>query len=121
MTRSMLSYASLPKLFWRYAIQTMTYILNVVPSKSIAKTPLELWSSQKPSLRHIRICGCPIYVLKGKTKKLEPSSKVCFFVGYAKGIKGGVFYNSRDNKVFILTNATFLENNYMTYLNLKER
>ena len=35
------------------------------------------------------------------------------FVGYAKGTRGDVFYNSRDNKVFVLTNTTFLENNYI--------
>ena len=52
-------------------------------------------------------------MLKGKTGKLETHSKVCFFVGYAKGTRGGMFYNSQDNKVFVSTKATFLENNYM--------
>ena len=113
MIRSMLSYSSLPKSFWGYAIQTATYILNVVPSKSVPRTPLELWSGNKPSLSHFRIWGCPAYVLMGKTTKLEMRSEVCFFVGYAKGTRGGVFYNPRDNKVFVLTNATFLESNYM--------
>ena len=115
MTRSMLSYSSLLKSFWGYAIQRTTYILNVVPSKFIPKTPLELWSFRKPSLKYIRIWGCPVHMLKGNTGKLEPHSKVCFFVGYAEGTRGGAFYNSRDNNVFLSTNATFLENSYMTY------
>ena len=55
MVRSMMSYSSLPLSFWGYALQTTVYILNVVPSKSIRHTPLELWSGRKPSLRHIRI------------------------------------------------------------------
>ena len=50
----------------------------------------------------------------GKTGKLEMCSEVCLFVGYAKGTRGGMFYNPRDNKVFVSTNDTFLENNYMT-------
>ena len=70
MVRSMMSYSSLPQIFWGYALQTAIYILNVVPSKSVPKTPLELWNGQKPVLHHFRIWGCPAHVLKGKTGKL---------------------------------------------------
>ena len=38
MMRSMLSNASLPKLFWGYALQTAIYLINRIPSKSIPKT-----------------------------------------------------------------------------------
>ena len=94
MMRSMMSYFSLLTSFWGYALQTVVYILNMVPSKSIPNTPLELWNGRKPSLRHIRI-------LKGKTGKLEPRSEVCMFVGYPKGTRGGMFYSYQDNKVFV--------------------
>ena len=114
MVRSMMSYSSLPYSFWGYALQTAVYILNVVPSKSIQKTPLELWNGRKPSLSHFRIWGCPAHVLKGKTGKLEPRTELCLFVGYPKGTRGGLFYSSKDKKVFVSTNATFLENDYMT-------
>ena len=50
MMRSMFSYSSLPSSFWGYALQTAMYILNVVPSKSVPKTPLELWNGCKASL-----------------------------------------------------------------------
>ena len=53
--RSMMSYSTLLILFWGYALQTVLDILNVVPSKAILKTPLELWCGRKPSLRHYRI------------------------------------------------------------------
>ena len=119
MVRSMMSYSSLPLSFWGYALQTAVYILNVVPSKSIQQTPLELWSGRKPSLRHIRIWGCTAHVLKGKTGKLEPRTEVCLFVGYPKGTRGGLFYSPQDKKVFVSTNATFLENDYMA--NFKPR
>ena len=39
MVRSMLSYSSLPESFWGYALETAAYILNLVPSKSVSKTP----------------------------------------------------------------------------------
>ena len=119
MVRSMMSYSSLPLSFWGYTLQTEVYILNVVPSKSIQHTPLELWSGLKPSLRHIRIWGCTTHVLKGKTGKLEPRTEVCLFVGYHKGTRGGLFYSPQDKKVFVSTNATFLENDYMA--NFKPR
>ncbi|XP_075499086.1 uncharacterized protein LOC142537461 [Primulina tabacum] len=113
MMRSMLSYSSLPNSFWGYALDTPVYILNIVPSKSISKTPLELCNGHKLSLRHIRIWGCPANVLRGKTGKLEPRSEVCIFVGYPKGTRGGLFYNATENKVFLSTNATFLEHKYI--------
>ena len=113
MMRSMFSYSSLPSSFWGYALQTAMYILNVVPSKSIPKTPLELWSGRKVSLRHFRIWGCPAHVLKNKTNKLESCSQVCLFVGYPKETRGGYFYSPKDNKVLVSTNATFLEEDYM--------
>ena len=36
-----------------------------------------------------------------------------FFVRYPKGTVGGLFYSHKDNKVFVSTNAKFLENDYM--------
>ena len=51
--------------------------------------------------------------MKGKTRKLEPRTEVCLFVGYPKGTRGGLFYSPQDKKVFVSTNATFLENDYM--------
>ena len=119
MVRSMMSYSSLPISFWGYSLQTAVYILNVVPSKSIRKTPLELLNGHKPSLRHFCISGCPSHVLKGKTGKLEPHTEVCMFVGYPKATRGGLFYSPSDKKVFVSTNATFLEDDYMT--NFKPR
>ena len=101
MVRSMMSYSSLPISFWGYSLRTGVYILNVVPSKSIQKTPLELWNGHKPSLRHFHIWGCPVHVLKGKTGKLEPRTEVCMFVGYPKGIRGGLFYSPLNKKVFV--------------------
>ena len=89
------------------------YLLNLVTSKSIPKTPIELWIGCKPSIRHLHIWGCPAHVLKGKSDKLQSKTEVVFFVGCPKGIVGGLFYSLKDNKVFVSINAKFLENNYM--------
>ena len=71
MVRSMLSYSSLIVLVWGYDLETIIYLLNRVPSKSIPKTPYEILKWVKHVLNHIRIWGCPTYVLKGKMTKLE--------------------------------------------------
>ncbi|KAK0580852.1 hypothetical protein LWI29_007090 [Acer saccharum] len=113
MVRSMLSYSTLPISFWGYALQTAIYILNDVPSKSIPKTPHELWTGRRPSLQHLRIFGCPAHVLKGKTEKMESRSETCIFVGYPKETRGYYFYSPSDLKVFVSTNAKFLEKDYM--------
>ena len=64
MVRSMLSYSSLPISFWGYALEIATYLLNLIPSKSVSKTPTELWNGRKPSLNHIRIWGASVHVLR---------------------------------------------------------
>ena len=121
MVRSMLSYSTLPISFWGYALNTAMYLLNLVPSKYVPKTPIELWIERKPCMRYLHIWGCLAHVLKGKLDKLQSKTKVVFFVGYPKGIVRGLFYSHKDNKVFVSTNAKFLENDYMNDFTLKSR
>ena len=109
----MMSYGSLPSNFWGYALETAQYILNQVPSKVVPTTPKELWTGWKPSLGHVRIWGSPTHVLKQDPSKLETGTDVCLFVGYPKGTKGYMFYDPKDQKVFVSTNARFLEEDYM--------
>ena len=63
MVRSMMSFAQLPDPFQGYAVETATYILNMVPIKSVSETPYELWKDRKGSLRHFRIQRCPAHNL----------------------------------------------------------
>ena len=44
---------------------------------------------------------------------VEPKTDVCFFVGYPRGTKGGLFYNPKSQRVFVSTNARFLEEDYV--------
>ncbi|TYK02509.1 gag/pol protein [Cucumis melo var. makuwa] len=94
-------------------VKTAVHILNNVPSKSVSETPFELWRGRKPSLSHFRIWGCPAHVLVTNPKKLEPRSRLCQFVGYPKETRGGLFFDPQENRVFVSTNATFLEEDHM--------
>ena len=62
MVRSMTSVSNLPPNMWSEALKTAVYILNRVPSKSVPKTPFELWNGWKPNLIHVHIWGCQIEV-----------------------------------------------------------
>ena len=64
-------------------------------------------------MRYLHIWGCPVHVLKRKFDKLEAKTEVCMFLGYSKETKGYLFYNHKDNKVFVSTHAKFLEDDYM--------
>ncbi|MCE8502524.1 DDE-type integrase/transposase/recombinase, partial [Latilactobacillus sakei] len=109
MVRSMLSHSDLHVSFWGYALETAVYLLNRVPTKSVPKTPFELWTGKKPSVRHLKVWGCPAHVRKQSMDKLESRTNRCLFVGYPKGTIGYYFYNKDEQKVFISRNAVFLE------------
>ena len=69
-----MSFSTLPLSFWGYTLETATYILNVVPSKSVPKIPMEMWTCQKLNLSHICLWDCPAYVLKQSSDKLDAKS-----------------------------------------------
>ncbi|KAI3700995.1 hypothetical protein L2E82_45636 [Cichorium intybus] len=50
MVRFMMSRASLPIHFWGYVLETTAHILNLVPTKKVAKTPHEMWTGKLPSI-----------------------------------------------------------------------
>ena len=100
---------------------TATYLLNLIPSKSVSKTPTELWNGRKPSLNHIRIWGAPTHVLRNEPHKLESCTEVCLFIGYPKGTRGGLFYSSSEKKVIVSTNAKFFEEDYVNNFKPKSK
>ncbi|KAM1999944.1 hypothetical protein ACFX16_007308 [Malus domestica] len=113
MVRSMMSSADLPISFWGYALHTAAYLLNAVPSKSVPQTPYEIWYGKKPSLKHLKIWGCPAYVKKQDAGKLEARSVKCYFVGYPKQTYGYEFYHPDDQKVFVARTAIFMEDEFV--------
>ena len=48
--RSMISLTNLPLSFWGYALETASFTLNRPLSKSVERTPYELWFGKKPKL-----------------------------------------------------------------------
>ncbi|RVW93925.1 Retrovirus-related Pol polyprotein from transposon TNT 1-94 [Vitis vinifera] len=113
MVRSMMSYSSVPISLWGEALKTAMYILNRVPSKAVPKTPFELWTGRKPSLRHIHIWGCPAEarIYNPHEKKLDSRTISGYFIGYPDKSKGYRFYCPNHSVRIVETgNARFLEN-----------
>jgi transposase InsO family protein len=111
MVRSMISHSSLPESLWGEALKTAVYILNRVPSKAVTKTPYELWTGKKPSIRHMHVWGCPAEArpYKPHEGKLDARTVSCYFVGYAERSRGYKFYNPISRTIFETGNARFLE------------
>ncbi|RVW88887.1 Retrovirus-related Pol polyprotein from transposon TNT 1-94 [Vitis vinifera] len=95
MVRSMISHSTLPEKLWGEALKTAAYILNRVPTKAAAKTPYELWTGRKPSLKHFHIWGCPAEArpYKPHEKKLDSKTVSSYFIGYAERSRGFKFYD----------------------------
>ncbi|KAK3040692.1 hypothetical protein RJ639_028388 [Escallonia herrerae] len=94
MVRSMICQNTLPEFLWVEALKTAVHILNRVPSKSVPKTPFELWAQRKLSLEYFHVWGClaEAKVYNPHTKKLDPKTISCHFIGYPERSKGFRFY-----------------------------
>ena len=111
MVRSMVSHSSLPKSLWGEALKTVVYILNRVQSKVVNRTPYELWTDKKSSIKHLHIWGCPIEArpYRPHERKLDSRTISCYFVGYVERSRGYKFYDPTLRLIFETGNARFLE------------
>jgi hypothetical protein len=112
MVRSMLSYSTLPISLWMEALKTVVHILNRVPSKSVPKTPYEMWTGRKPTLNYLHVWGCPAEakLFNPSIGKLDPKTVSCHFIGYPNKSKGFCFYcPDRYIKIVETRYAVFLE------------
>ena len=108
MVRSMMSKSDLPLSFWGYALETAAFTLNRVPSKSVDKTPHEMWTGKSRSLSFLKIWGCEAFVKRLMSDKLTPKSDKCIFVGYPRETLVYSVYNREENKVFVARKGVFL-------------
>ena len=112
MVRSMISYSTLPISLWMEVLKTTIHILNRVPSKSVPKTPYELWTKKEPSLNYLCVWGCPTEakVFNTNIRKLDSKTVSCHFIVYLEKSKGYRFYcPSRQTKFIETRHAIFLE------------
>jgi hypothetical protein len=112
MVRSMISYSTLPVSLWMEALKTAIHILNRVPSKSVLKTPYEMWTGRVPSVNHLRVWGslAEVKVFNLTIAKLYPKIVSCHFISYPERSKGFRFYcPDRFTKFVEMRHAVILE------------
>jgi hypothetical protein len=112
MVRSMLSYSTLPISLWMEALKTTVHILNRVLSKSVPKTPYEMWTSRKLTLNYLHVWGCSaeVRIFNPSIGKLDPKTVICHFIGYPNKSKGFRFYcPDRYTKMVETRHVIFLE------------
>ncbi|GKA93522.1 retrotransposon protein, putative, ty1-copia subclass [Tanacetum coccineum] len=64
---------------------------------------------KRPSLGHIKIWGCEVFVTREAQDKLEARSEKYLFIGYLEESFGYLFYQPKDNVVFVARRGVFLE------------
>ena len=111
MVSSMICHSTLPESLWGEALKTAAYILNRVPTKATAKTPYELWTGRKPSLKHLHVWGCPAEArpYRPNERKLDPKTVSSYFIGYSERSRGYKFYDPKLKTIFETGTATFFE------------
>ena len=91
---------------------TACYLVNRSSTLAlVGKTPMEVWSGKKPSIRHLRVFCCEAYahVPKEKRSKLENKTVECIFIRYSAGVKGYKLWDPVTSKVLYSRNVIFRE------------
>lgn len=104
--------ASLPAKFWTYAFKTTVHLINRLPSPvTHMKCPFQLLFHEIPNNNKLCVFGCLCFPwLKPYTsKKLEPRSFPCLFLGYNSQHSAYIFLELGTEKIYISRDVHFLE------------
>jgi hypothetical protein len=112
---SLLFQASISPIFWVVVLGTSTYLLNILPTKTLDfQTPHFVLLGKPPSYEHFRVFGCKCYpnLTATTTHKLCPRSSLCVFLGYSLHHKGYLCLERPSNRLIISRHVVFEENSF---------
>jgi hypothetical protein len=101
LVKAMMNDQNLSMFLWEEVAMTVVYVQNRSPHRILKNMTLEeAFSRKNPSVEHLRIFGCHVYihVPKDKIKKLEPSGREEYSlvtVNHQKRIESMVQVNRR--------------------------
>lgn len=110
--RTLLHHASIPPSYWPHAFHTAVYLINRLPSSTLANSsPYFMLFGQVPSYTSLHQFGCLCYPwLRPYThSKLEPRSRPCVFLGYDISHHAYSCLDPASNKIFISRHVRFIE------------
>jgi len=107
--RTLMAHASVPIKYWSAAFRTAVFLINRLPSSAIKyKSPHELVFGSSPSLDFLRVFGCSLLSLFGRSK-LDYKSVCCVFIGYSANHKGYYCLEPHSGRLFISRHVKFNE------------
>ncbi|CAN1268353.1 Retrovirus-related Pol polyprotein from transposon TNT 1-94 [Linum perenne] len=111
--RALLFQASLPTIFWGYAVLHATHLINRLPTPILTnKSPFEILTTKPAAYDHLRVFGCLVYstVLLPSRLKLDSRASTCVFLGFPATTKGYFLYDLQSNQITISRDVVFHEN-----------
>lgn len=83
--RTMLIQGEVPKMFWKEAVSTTVYTLNMVlVKKGNNKTPYELWNDKIPNVGYLKNFGSKCFIKRDDvTGKFDAKCDEGIFLGYS--------------------------------------
>ncbi|GKC31900.1 retrovirus-related pol polyprotein from transposon TNT 1-94, partial [Tanacetum coccineum] len=108
--RTMLIFSKASMFLWEEAVATACYTQNrsLIHTRH-NKTPYELVHDKKPDLTFFRVFGALCYPTNDSLGKLQPTSDIGIFVGYAPSKKGYRIYNKRTRRIMETIHIQFDE------------
>jgi hypothetical protein len=109
---SMLKAKGLLGWFWGEVVNTIVYVLNRCPTKSVdGMTLFEAWHKRKPAVHHLRTFGCIVYVrnMTPHLKKPKDHGRKMIFVSYESSSKAYHAYNPIMKRVHVTRDMVFDE------------
>jgi len=113
--RSLLFQGSVPPRCWAVTLTTATYLLNILPTKTLNfSTPHLTLFGTPPSYDHLSVFGCKCYPNLSATvaNKLSPRSALCVFLGYSPYHKGYICLDRHTNRTIISRHVLFEESSF---------
>jgi transposase InsO family protein len=115
--RSMCLQAKTPKSMWTEAINTAAFLANRCPTQSRPNmTPFQLLLAKRPSLDHLRVFGCRVYILQKDKELTKWASRASegIFLGYDDHTKGFRCWIPSQHKLIISRNVRFDESSILS-------
>lgn len=107
--KAILKDSGLGNQFWVEALFCFVYVWNRVCHSKQKSTPFELYGGQKPSVKHLKPFGTPVYlgIPKQLRRKLDMRAKKGILVGYAQRTRGYRIWLPEERKIVESINVTF--------------
>ncbi|MBW0478652.1 hypothetical protein O181_018367 [Austropuccinia psidii MF-1] len=114
--RCLLLTSNLPRSYWAKAVNTASFLSNIVPTPSRDNlSPFSLWSSKPSRIKRLKTFGCKDFILIHKNKregKLSTTSKEGILLGFVNDNSAYKILRLRDKAVVITRHSLFVEDKF---------